>query len=98
MLFHGTDDKLVTYNKIQLFRKGFFGSKFLARTYKKHKYPYYFQRVEGMGHEVASSPMNNNLDDILWFIDTYIVKKKQYLIEVDFNDLQKKRTFFLKRP
>jgi acetyl esterase/lipase len=93
MLFHGTDDKVVIYNKIRLFNKGFFGSKALAKKFKQKKYPYYFERVEGMGHEVAGSPMKENLDDMLWFIDAYVYKKKQYLIEVDFNDLQRKRTF-----
>jgi predicted esterase len=92
MMFHGTADKLVVYNKIRLFNKGFFGSNYLAKRFKKNKYPYYYQRVEGMGHEVAGSPMLDNLDDIMWFIDNYIMKQKQYLIEVDFNDLQKKRT------
>ncbi|GAA3936545.1 alpha/beta hydrolase fold domain-containing protein [Chitinophaga oryziterrae] len=93
MLFHGTEDKVVIYNKIRLFNKGFFGSKALAKRFRQKKYPYYFERVEGMGHEVAGSPMKENLDDILWFIDAYVYKKKQYLIEVDFNDLQRKRTF-----
>ena len=92
MMFHGTADKLVVYNKIRLFNKGFFGSNYLAKRFKKNKYPYYYQRVEGMGHEVAGSPLVNNLDDIMWFIDNYVMKKKQYLIEVDFNDLAKKRT------
>lgn len=92
MLFHGTADKLVAFNKIRLFNRGLFGSKALAKQFKKHKYPYYFQRVEGMGHEVAGSPMSKNLDEILWFIDNYVIKKKQYLMEVDFNDLNKKRT------
>lgn len=93
MLFHGTEDKVVIYNKIRLFNKGFFGSKALAKKFRQKKYPYYFERVEGMGHEVAGSPMKENLNDILWFIDAYVYKKKQYLIEVDFNDLQRKRTF-----
>jgi len=93
MLFHGTADKLVVYNKVRFLNKGFFGSNYLAKRFKKYKYPYYYERVEGMGHEVAGSPMTDNLDDIIWFIDTYINKKKQYLMEVDFNDLNKKRTF-----
>ena len=93
MLFHGTEDKVVVYNKIRLFNKGFFGSNYLAKSFKKHKYPYYYQRVEGMGHEVAGSPMTNNVEDILWFIDNYVMKKKQYLIERDYNDLERKRTF-----
>lgn len=93
MFFHGTEDKLVVYNKIRFFNKGFFGSNNLAKRFRKHKYPYYYQRVQGMGHEVAGSPMTDNLDDILWFIDNYVIRKKQYLIERDYNDLQRKRTF-----
>lgn len=93
MLFHGTVDKVVVYNKIRFFNKGFFGSNYLASRFKKWKYPYYFRRVQGMGHEVAGTPMKNNLDEILWFMDNYVFKKKQYLLEVDFDDLQKMRTY-----
>ncbi len=95
MLFHGTDDKLVPYNKVRLFNRGFFGSKYLAHQFKKNNYPYYFQYVQDMGHEIAGSPMAENLPDILWFIENYIVKHKRYFMEVDFKDADKKRTFNL---
>lgn len=93
MLFHGTADKLVPYNKVRLLNRGFFGSKYLARTFKKNGYSYYFQYVQNMGHEIAGSPMVENLPDILWFIENYIIKKKRYFMEVDFKDADKKPTF-----
>ncbi|WP_412465419.1 alpha/beta hydrolase [Pedobacter sp. KLB.chiD] len=93
MLFHGTADKLVPYNKVRLLNRGFFGSRYLAKTFKKNGYPYYFQYVQNMGHEIAGSPMVENLPDILWFIDNYIIKHKRYFMEVDFKDADKKPTF-----
>jgi predicted esterase len=93
MLFHGTADNLVPFNKVRLLNRGFFGSKYLARIFKKNEYPYYFQYVQDMGHEIAGSPMAENLPDILWFIENYIMKHKRYFMEVDFKDADKKRTF-----
>lgn len=98
MLFHGTADNIVPYNKIKLFNRGLFGSKWIAKLYRKEKYPYYFQFETAMGHEVAGTPMLYNMDEILWFIETYIYQKKQYLIERSFNNLQRKRTFFAPVP
>ncbi|MBB6502606.1 alpha/beta hydrolase [Pedobacter cryoconitis] len=95
MLFHGTEDKLVMYNKQRLFNKGFFGSNYLAKRFDANRYPYYFMRVHGMGHEIAGVPMHKNLNEILWFIDNYVFEKKQYLITVDYNDLQQKRTLMV---
>lgn len=95
MLFHGTADKLVPYNKVRLFNRGFFGSKYLAHRFRKNSYPYYFQYVQDMGHEIAGSPMAENLPDILWFIENYVVKHKRYFMDVDFKDADKKRTFNL---
>lgn len=88
MMFHGTNDKVVVYNKIKLFNRGMFGSRYLASYFKKQKYPYYFQLVNNMGHEIAGTPMYDNQNEILWFIRTYIEQKKPYQIEVDFNHLQ----------
>ncbi|MOA45287.1 hypothetical protein D3C78_1676710 [compost metagenome] len=88
MMFHGTDDKVVVYNKIKLFNRGMFGSRYLATYFKKNKYSYYFQFVNKMGHEIAGTPMHDNQNEILWFIHTYIEKKKPYQMEVGLNDLQ----------
>jgi predicted esterase len=91
MMFHGTNDKIVLYNKVKLFNRGMFGSRYLASYFKKQKYPYYFQFVRNMGHEIAGTPMHDNQEDILWFIRNYIEQKKPYQMEVDFNNLQAKK-------
>nr|WP_162988924.1 alpha/beta hydrolase [Pedobacter schmidteae] len=91
MMFHGTNDKVVTYNKVKLFNRGMFGSRYLASHFKKQKYPYYFLFARNMGHEIAGTPMHDNLDEILWFIRNYVEQKKQFQMEVDFNDLQPKK-------
>jgi predicted esterase len=88
MMFHGTEDKVVVYNKIKLFNRGMFGSRYLAGYFKKQRYPYYFQFVNNMGHEIAGTPMHDSQNEILWFIRTYIEQKKPYQMEVDFNDLK----------
>ncbi|MBC7422112.1 MAG: carboxylesterase family protein [Ferruginibacter sp.] len=93
MMFHGTKDKLVYYNKRSFLWKGIFGSASLAGVFEKKKYPYYFQRVVGKGHEIAETPMITNQQDIIWFIEEYIFKKKRYLVDVRFNDLDAKQTF-----
>lgn len=90
MMFHGTADKVVVYNKIKLFNRGMFGSRYLANYFKKQKYPYYFRFVRNMGHEVAGTPMHDNQDEILWFIHTYIEQKKPFQMEVEFNNLKVK--------
>jgi len=92
MMFHGSNDKMVFYNRWYFLNRSMNGSNEIAKVFKKHNYPYYFYRVEGMGHEVAASPMEDNLVNILWFIDQYILNQKRYQIEHTFNDMDAKRT------
>lgn len=95
MMFHGTSDKMVFYNRMYFFNRTVNGSNEIAYVFKKHNYPYYFYRVEGMGHEVAASPMEDNLKSIMWFINEYILKQKNYQIEHTFKDMDAKRDLFL---
>jgi hypothetical protein len=41
LMFHGTADHIVPYNKIRFFNKGFYGSGWIAKTFKEKNYPYY---------------------------------------------------------
>lgn len=95
MMFHGSSDKMVFYNRMYFFNRSVNGSNEISAVFKKQNYPYYFYRVEGMGHEVAASPMEDNLKNILWFISEYVLNKKQYQIEHTFNDMDAKRDIFL---
>lgn len=97
MLFHGTKDNLVIYNKIRFLHKGFYGSSHIAKVFKKKNFPYYIYREVGMGHESSYTPMNNNQQEILWFIEQYILNKKNYLMDISLDDLQKVRTMHITR-
>lgn len=93
MFFHGSEDKVVVYNKRRLFNKGFFGSNYLACRFRKKGYPYYYRRVYGRGHEIAGLPMHENLNDITWFLDKFVIHHKPWQIEYNYKDMQAKPTF-----
>ncbi|MEJ0104163.1 MAG: carboxylesterase family protein [Bacteroidota bacterium] len=86
LLFHGSADKIVPYNKIRFLNKGFYGSSWIARTFKKEKYPFYIYRAEGLGHEMAVLPMYNQLPLILDFLDRFVMQKKPLQVDMSYDD------------
>lgn len=64
---HGTDDKLVVYNKTQFANIGLFGSSSIAKQFKKKGYTYQIRRYTGLGHQVAAF-YNDEFDVIEDFI------------------------------
>lgn len=81
LMYHGTKDKIVVYNKIQLFNMGMFGSKSLVKIFDKNDYPYMFVRYDGAKHEVAVFPRFYVPDQICDFID--MAASGQYTNELD---------------
>jgi predicted esterase len=67
LLCHGTDDKLVVYNKTQFANIGFFGSSSIAKQFKKKGYTYQIRRYTNLGHQVATF-YNDEFDIIEDFI------------------------------
>jgi len=90
LFFHGTADKIVPYNKIRFFNKGFYGSSSLANTFRKHNYPFFIYREKGLGHEVAVLPMYKNIPEILGFLDKFVIQRQQLQIDMRYNDLEAK--------
>jgi predicted esterase len=86
LLFHGTGDKIVPYDKISFLNKGFYGSGWIAKVYKKNNYPYDLYSEEDLGHEVAVSPMYNHLPMIFEFIQSFIIEKKPLQINCSVKD------------
>lgn len=86
LFFHGDKDVLVPYGSKRLFRKGLFGSKSLAKKFKKEGYAYCFFTVEGLSHEIAESPMVIYHNQIISFIDEYIFDEKPWQMEIKLND------------
>jgi Carboxylesterase family len=90
LLFHGTDDKMVPYDKIRFLNKGFYGSSWIAKAYKSKGYPYYIYRAIGLGHEMAVLPMINQVPLILDFLDKWIICRKRYQTDMSFRDPEEK--------
>lgn len=90
---HGTSDRLVTYKQIKIANIGFIGSSKIAPRFKKHDYPYYFLKYEGLGHEVAGR-MLPNINETFWFIDNYIKENKKIQREDIISDPTIKREAF----
>ena len=55
LFFHGTDDTLVNYKKVQVLKLGIFGASALVDRLKKQGYSYNIVRLEERGHDVADS-------------------------------------------
>ena len=86
MMFYGTADKIVPYNKIRIFNRGMYGSSWIARTCKKENHPYYIYRAIGLGHEMSVLPMIDQLPRIYDFLDQYVMQHKQLQIDISFHD------------
>lgn len=50
---HGTEDKLVNYDKTAFANLGFYGSNAIVKQFKKNGYSYHIRRYTGLGHQVA---------------------------------------------
>ncbi len=88
---HGTADKLVNYKKIQLFKLGFFGSSELVKRFEKFGFPYKIMRFKEEGHSVAMRMMDN-YEDVVWFIDNMVCRKRDLSVDETFQDRDRKLT------
>lgn len=75
LMFHGTKDKLVNYNKIKFFNIGFFGTNSIVKRFEKFGFPYAAVRYRGNGHEIADL-MLPNIDVVADFIQKYCFEKR----------------------
>ena len=81
MLFHGNADANVPYDKAVMGDFGLYGSKHIANKLKENNLPYYFYGVNNAAHEIAGTPMSENIDEIMLFIDKFVLRKQQLSIE-----------------
>lgn len=80
VMFHGTVDKMVPYDKIKVLWACFGGTSTLARRLKKDDANYQVWRFEGNAHEVCTSMMHN-LDRELEFLSRNVLSGERYLID-----------------
>ncbi len=85
LLFHGTEDRLVTYRKLQLFNLGLLGSDEIDRCMDKFGYPHIIYRYVGHYHDVAGR-MLPDLDKTLWFIDHCVLSPERITMDAVVDD------------
>lgn len=78
LLFHGTEDKIVTYKQITFGKRGFYGANAIVKRMDKFAFPYCIYRYPSLGHEVSvGGPMS--VDELNFFVKEYIIEgKKRY--------------------
>jgi hypothetical protein len=96
LLFHGTSDSNVPYNKASVFGIGFYGSKYITRQLNKLDSPYWFYSAEYADHSLAGTPLYEQLDLIMQFIQDYVIEGKRLRIvtEVESIDGERRPTNF----
>lgn len=80
MFFHGDADSMVPFKKVAVNGAGLYGSDFIVGQLKEQSWPYYFYKVEGAGHEIASRPMHENINDVLSFLSQMVIGQSKYAI------------------
>lgn len=93
LFYHGTDDKIVVYNKIRFFNKGMFGSKPLVKVFQKENLPYMAVRYKNKRHEVAAFPRFYVQDQICDFIDLAASGKYVNQLDITVSDREADRKF-----
>ncbi len=85
LFFHGTSDELVTYDKIQFFNMGFYGTRSLVERFEKFDYPYMCIRFSNRYHEVAAF-MNICFNQTVGFIEQYVFNRKNWQVDITVTD------------
>ena len=86
MLFHGTADRQVPYDKMSMLRVGFYGSKFLSEEFSKQGWPHWFYSINYDSHNVAGSPMFDNHNEIATFLKDFALARRPLTIKTDESD------------
>lgn len=73
MMLHGTEDNVVPYSQIKIFRLGFFGTSKITERFRKFGYVYNTCRYEGHNHEIATS-MYETIPEQILFLENNVMK------------------------
>lgn len=91
LLFHGTSDSNVPYNKASVMGIGFYGSKYIAKNLTKEDGAYYFYSAEYVDHELAGTPLFEQCDLIMQFIIDYVLEGERLQTTAEVRDINAPR-------
>ncbi|MBQ6612194.1 MAG: alpha/beta hydrolase [Alistipes sp.] len=96
LLFHGTSDGNVPYNRSSLFGIGFYGSKYIAKQLDKIDAPYWFYSAKYADHKIAGLPLWYQCNLILQFINDYVLEssRTQIVNNVEYLPKERRQTHF----
>lgn len=85
LLFHGTDDGTVYYNKLHIFKWGAFGTNWLAKLFKKQGYEYNIYRFADHAHDMAENFLPT-WPEQKRFLETNVIRGIPRLIDACIDD------------
>lgn len=96
MMFHGSSDRNVPYNKASIFGIGFYGSKLVAKQLRRRGGAYWFHSAKYRSHIIAEEPMTRNIGEIIDFIEKCVKggEHLQVVTEVTDCNIEKQPTRF----
>ncbi len=83
MFFHGNADSNVPYKRVWTPFGSFNGSAYISKKLTKDDAPHYLYTIDNATHTVAISPMQENLQQILDFINKFVLEQKRLIINTD---------------
>lgn len=89
LMFHGDADSNVPFDRIKIFRRGFFGSKYIADKYEKHNFPYSLYVEENGNHKLAVDPMTKNQDEIRTFLKKCVEEEQMLQINTKVENMER---------
>ena len=85
LLFHGTEDKIVTYKKIAVGKRGLYGADAVVKRLDKFDYPYCVYRFTSLGHEVSmGGPLT--IDELNLFVKQHIISGRRLYEDITKRD------------
>ncbi|MDR2036815.1 MAG: alpha/beta hydrolase fold domain-containing protein [Bacteroidales bacterium] len=92
LLFHGDCDDTVPFSKISMETVGFSGSGEISSLMYEAGLPYCLYQYVGSKHEIATSPMKNNLPEIQRFLELLVKEKQPLMLNVRIQESDKEST------
>lgn len=86
LMFHGSSDNIVPYDHFQMNNMGIYGSKYIALKLDSLQTPYWLYTITGGGHNIATSPMNTNQQEILQFLDDMVIGKRNTVLRTEYRE------------